>query len=377
MSRIENEILQDRLIAGKLVKKIDQYLDDGNGGKRSMRIMHVCGTHEHTIARSGIRSILPPNVDVISGPGCPVCVCHTTDIFKAIHLAERGNIVATFGDMLRVPSTKGSLQDYRSKGYPIKTVYSIEDAIALADQNPGTEVTFFAIGFETFVPIVAASIKSDLPSNFTFLCSLKTLTPIMELLLSLGQIEIDGFITPGHVSAIIGTKPYDTFTSAYRMPIVTAGFEPNDVLMALAMLAKQLHDDEPRNENEYRGVVKREGNLQALEITRDVFDETKVTWRGIGPVPNGGFKIKEKYKDKDANIRFDLDDALEEIDDKDKGIPHGCSCHHVIMGQIKPDGCPLFRSGKCNPQVPIGPCMVSDEGTCRIAYYYREEPEGG
>lgn len=360
----------DKAVAAKILAKISEYLDNE---ERSMRVMHVCGTHEHAIASAGIRALLPANVEVISGPGCPVCVCHTADIFKALLLADDGHIVATFGDMMRVPSESGSLQDARARGKDVRIVYAIDDAVQVARDNPEKEVIFFAVGFETFAPVVAASISSNLPPNMSFLCALKTIPSVMELLLSLGNIQLDGFITPGHVSAIIGTKPYDIFASAYKMAIVTAGFQPNDILLALAMIARQIHDNDPRNENEYHGIVKKNGNEKAIAMIRDVFDETSAVWRGIGPVPQSGLSIKEKYGSLDANRRFDLDSRVNTSIGKNKGIPLGCSCHLVIMGQAKPRDCPLFKSRKCNPQNPIGPCMVSDEGTCRIANLYDEE----
>lgn len=358
----------DRAIAARLVRKIESLL-----GGRAMRVMHVCGTHEHVIAGNGLRALLPRNVTVISGPGCPVCVCHTADIHKALVLADQGHVIATFGDMLRVPSEHGSLQQARADGKAIHVVYAIEDAIRLAREQPGREVVFFAVGFETFAPVVAASIASDLPPNLSFLCSLKTIIPVMELLLALGDLPLDGFMTPGHVSAIIGTRPYDLFSSAYKMPVVTAGFQPNDVLLGLAMLAKQLADGHARNENEYKGIVKEGGNETALATMHAVFEETNVFWRGIGPVPGGGYTIREEHAGKDATVRFGLAKLDATGTSGNKGIPKGCSCHHVIVGRIDPGECALFRSGRCNPQDPVGPCMVSDEGTCRIAYLYKDQ----
>ncbi|MEX2681779.1 MAG: hydrogenase formation protein HypD [Candidatus Sigynarchaeota archaeon] len=363
-------IFHDKAVATKLLAKISEYLDMG---KRPLRVMHVCGTHEHVIAQAGIRALLPKNVEVISGPGCPVCVCHTADIHKALLLADEGHIVATFGDMMRVPSEKGSLQEARAGGKDIRVVYAIDDAVAIARENLRKEVIFFAVGFETFVPVVASSIASDLPPNLSFLCALKTITPVMELLLSLGNIQLDGFITPGHVSAIIGTKPYELFATAYKMPIVTAGFQPNDILLALAMIARQVHDGVARNENEYTGIVFPAGNPEAISIMHEVFEESTAVWRGIGPVPHGGLSIRAKYVDRDANVKFQLDAKIGASAGKNKGIPPGCSCHLVITGQMKPAGCPLFKDKRCTPQYPIGPCMVSDEGTCRIASIYNED----
>jgi hydrogenase expression/formation protein HypD len=360
-------VFHDKAVTAKILAKIDEYLDKGT---RVLRVMHVCGTHEHAIAQAGIRSMLPKNVEVISGPGCPVCVCHTGDIYKALLLAGEGHIIATFGDMMRVPSDKGSLQDARAAGKDIRVVYAIDDAVAVARENPGREVIFFAVGFETFAPIVASSIVSDLPPNISFLCALKTITPVMELLLSLGNIQLDGFITPGHVSAIIGTDPYEIFATAYKMPIVTAGFQPNDIVLSLAMIARQVHERVARNENEYKGIVKPGGNETAIAMMHEVFQEASAIWRGIGPIPCGGLAIRSKHASRDANVKFQLDKKVDASAGKNKGIPLGCSCHLVIMGQMKPGGCPLFKSRKCNPQNPIGPCMVSDEGTCRIASLY-------
>ncbi|MHA1369575.1 MAG: hydrogenase formation protein HypD [Promethearchaeota archaeon] len=360
-------IFHDPKVAKSLIQKIGALVRDQD---RKIRIMHVCGTHEHVIAESGIRSLLPSTIEVVSGPGCPVCVCHVDDINKAIYLANKGHVIATFGDMLRVPSSLGSLKDCRAEGRDVRVVYSISDAIKIALDEPNKEVIFFAVGFETFAPVVASSILSGIPDNLSFLCSLKTIPPIMELLLALGYIGIDGFITPGHVSAIIGTKPYDLFASAYKMPIVTTGFQPNDILLALAMIMKQINENSPRNENEYKGVVRRYGNKKALEDIKKVFRESTVYWRGIGPVPKGGYVLADKFSGIDATIKFDLDEKVKLEDEKNKGIPHGCSCHLVITGQLRPSSCPLFKSGRCNPQFPIGPCMVSDEGTCRIAFYH-------
>ncbi|MBD3188408.1 hydrogenase formation protein HypD [Candidatus Bathyarchaeota archaeon] len=373
MSAMNDPVLKDGTVARKLIGRIKTYLNDVS---RQVRIMHVCGTHEHAIAGSGLRTLLPPNLEVISGPGCPVCVCHTTDITRAIHLAEQGITVATFGDMLRVPTPRGSLRDARSRGHDIRTVYSITDAIDLANGDPGKEVVFFAVGFETFAPVVASAIEAIPPSNFSFLCSLKRITPVMELLLSLGNIQLDGFITPGHVSVIIGTKPYDLFVSGYRMPIVTAGFQPNDVLLALSMLARQIRDNEPANENEYKGIVRREGNTTALDAIDDAFEIGTVYWRGIGAVPDGGFLVHERYRECDAVHRYKLEQVAGSKEEKAKGIPPGCSCHLVITGQMKPEGCPMFKNEKCHPRNPVGPCMVSEEGTCRIAHEFREATGG-
>ena len=294
--------IQSRMKDKDFIKRILNYIKS-NVKDEKIKITHVCGTHEQVINSSGIRSVLPKNIKLIAGPGCPVCVCPARDIDEAIFLARKGIIITTFGDMIRVPATNSSLEKEKSKGYDIRTVYGPREAIEIAKKNPNKEVVFFAIGFETTAPSVANEIISDPPENFSVLCSLRTIPPVMELLLGLGDLEIDGFICPGHVATIIGLKPFDMFSKAYRMPTIITGFEPTDILIAIAMFIKQLKENNFYAENEYSRVVKPEGNIRAQKIINEAFDIKTVHWRGIGRVSGGGYEIKDKYSDIDARKR--------------------------------------------------------------------------
>lgn len=353
--------LRDRKVSEKIVHIIKKLLSDIN---RKIKIMHVCGTHEHTISKYGIRSILPKELEIISGPGCPVCVCPAADIDKAIEIGKRADtIIITFGDMLRVPATNLSLAELRARGADVRIVYGPNDAVKIAKENPEKEVIFFAIGFETTVPLIGYEIKINPPSNFSVICAHKLIPAALELLIGIDQLNIDGFISPGHVATIIGTKPFQLFSDAYHVPNVITGFEPNDVLMALAMLLKQIKNKEYKTENEYTRVVKSEGNKIAQKIITDVFDSVSSPWRGIGRILDGGLEIKEKYSEYDADKKFNIkiDNSID--------IPPGCSCHLIMTGKLYPYECKLFKN-VCTPSNPIGPCMVSAEGTCAIFHKY-------
>ncbi len=353
--------LRDRKVSEKIVRIIIKLLSDIN---RKIKIMHVCGTHEHTISKYGIRSILPKELEIISGPGCPVCVCPAADIDKAIEIGKRENtIITTFGDMLRVPATNLSLAELRAQGADVRIVYGPNDAVKIAKENPDKEVIFFAIGFETTVPLIGYEIKINPPLNFSVICAHKLIPAALELLIGIDQLNIDGFISPGHVASIIGTTPFQLFSDAYHVPNVVAGFEPNDVLMALAMLLKQIKNKEHKTENEYTRVVKSEGNKIAQKIIADVFDSVSSPWRGIGRILDGGLAIKDSYSKYDADKKFDI--KIEKSID----IQPGCSCHLVMTGKIYPYECKLFKK-ICTPVNPVGPCMVSAEGTCAIYYKY-------
>jgi hydrogenase expression/formation protein HypD len=335
---------------------------------KPIKIMHVCGTHEHTISKYGLRSLLPKELEILSGPGCPVCVCPAADIDKTIELGKRDDtIITTFGDMIRVPATKLSLAELKAKGGDIRIVYSPHDAINIAKENPDKEVIFFAIGFETTAPLIGYEILSKPPSNFSIICAHKLIPAALELLISQSQLQIDGFISPGHVSAIIGLKPFKLFSDAYKVPNVIAGFEPNDVLLAILMLLKQKKEKKFETLNEYSRVVKPEGNEKAQEIISEVFESISSQWRGLGRILDGGLKIKDKYNNFDADKKFDV--KIE----KSLDIPPGCSCHLVMVGKLYPYQCELFGN-ECNPLKPYGPCMVSLEGTCSIYYkYYKDK----
>jgi len=357
-------ILRSKVFTNKLIKAINKLIKDIN---RPLKLMHVCGTHEHTISKYGLRTLLPKEIEVLSGPGCPVCICPAADIDKAIELGKRKDtIITTFGDMIRVPATNISLAELKAKGADVRIVYGPNDAVKIARENPNKEVIFFAIGFETTAPLIGYEIKSGPPSNFSVICAHKLIPAALELLMSQSQLRIDGFISPGHVSTIIGLKPYEIYSQGYKIPNVIAGFEPNDVLLTILMLLKQIRDKKFDTLNEYSRVVKPEGNKIAQEIIKAVFETVSSPWRGIGRILDGGLVIKEEFAKFDADKKFDI--KIE----KSQDIPPDCSCHLIMVGKLYPYECKLFRE-KCNPINPIGPCMVSQEGTCNIFYKYHSD----
>ena len=342
-------------LAKRVVEKIFEVAPkDG-----TVKICHVCGTHEWTITHFGIRSLLPSNVEVIAGPGCPVCVTPASEIDEAVQLALKGVVVTCFGDVLRVPGSQMSLLDAKAEGADVRVVYSAADAVKMAEKEQNKEFAFFAIGFETTAPSTAIEVLKKPPKNLSFLVSHRLIPPAMELLLGIGDLHIDGFIAPGHVSTIIGLKPYEVFPKAYRMPTVVAGFEPLDVLFAVYMILKQLKDGEARLENEYTRAVSWEGNLKAQELMRQAFEVMDGEWRGLGKLPASAFRLKKEYAAYDAREKFRV--KVEHGRD----LPPGCQCHLVMIGKIKPTECPLYMK-TCTPQRPVGACMVSMEGTCRI-----------
>jgi hydrogenase expression/formation protein HypD len=296
---------------------------------------------------------------VIAGPGCPVCIIPAAEIDEAIKLALEDVTVVTFGDLLRVPGSKMSLQDAKARGGDVRVVYSVSDAVKMAQKEPTRDFAFFAIGFETTAPSTAVEILNKPPSNLSFLVSHRLIPPVMELLLGIGDLHIDGFIAPGHVSTIIGVKPYEIFPKAYHMPTIVAGFEPLDVLFAISMLLRQIRDGVAKLENEYNRVVTWEGNVKAQRLMKEVFDVTAGHWRGIGKVPASALALKEEFSQYDARKRYHL--KIEHARD----LLPGCFCHLIMLGKIKPPECKLYMK-ECTPQTPRGACMVSMEGTCRI-----------
>ncbi len=323
------------------------------------KFCHVCGTHEWTITHFGLRSLLPENVDVIAGPGCPVCILPAAEIDEAIALAHRGITITTFGDLVKVPGSETSLQEAKASGGEVKVVYSPRDAIQMAKENPDRDYVFFAVGFETTAPTTAIEVLNKPPENFSFLVSHRLIPPAMELLLGIGDLHIDGFIAAGHVSTIIGMKAYKIFPKAYGMPTVAAGFEPLDVLFAVDMLLQQVRDGVARLENEYNRIVTWEGNVKAQKLMEEVFDVVDGRWRGLGKLPGSSLALKKEFEAYDARKKYNL--KIEGARD----ILQGCLCHLVMIGKIKPPECPLYMK-KCVPESPKGACMVSLEGTCRI-----------
>jgi hydrogenase expression/formation protein HypD len=281
------------------------------------------------------------------------------EIDEAVQLAQKGVVVTCFGDVLRVPGSQSSLLEAKAEGADVRVVYGVSDAVDMAKREPSKEFAFFAVGFETTAPSTAIEVLANPPRNFSFLISHRLIPPAMELLLGVGDLQIDGFIAPGHVSVIIGLKPYELFPKVYRMPTVVAGFEPVDLLMAVYMLMKQLKEGSARLENEYSRIVKPEGNPKALEMMARAFKVTAGNWRGIGRLPDSALNLREEFAGYDSRLKHNVKVG------QGKDILLGCECHLVIIGKIKPTECPMFMRA-CTPEKPVGACMVSNEGTCRV-----------
>ncbi len=334
--------------------------------KKPIRLMEICGTHTMAIFRHGIRSLLPKTVELVSGPGCPVCVTAMEEIDRSVKLAQTdGVIVTTFGDMLRVPGSFSSLQEESARGADVRMVYSTFDALKIAEENSENDVVFLGVGFETTAPTVAAAIKTahgNGLANFSVLSAHKLLPPAMDALLAGGELKIDGFICPGHVTTIIGTSSYEVVAGQYKTPCVVVGFEPLDILQGILMLVEQIEKGKAEVEIQYRRGVNPGGNPGALAIMEETFEPHDAPWRGLGIIPGGGLKIKDRYAGLDARQRFDL--TVPPANE-----PRGCLCANILRGAATPVECKLFRK-ICSPRTPVGPCMVSSEGTCAAYYKY-------
>ena len=351
---------QDPQLARSLVHAI------ADASTRTASVMEFCGGHTHAILRYGIRDLLPKNITLSSGPGCPVCVTAPGDIDRAAGLAlERGIITATYGDLIRVPGSTTSLQQIRARGGDVRVVYSALDALQLAAENPTSLVVLPGIGFETTAPTVAATIlKAERQglTNFRVFPLLKLTAPIMQALLSSGETRIDGIICPGHVSVITGTHPYDFIPREFDVACAVAGFEPLDILGAVRALTVQLEQQHPRVENTYPRAVKPEGNRVALATMNEVFEPCAAQWRGIGTVPESGLRLRSRFS------LFDATPMLQNVR-SDEAEPPGCKCGDILRGIAAPVDCAHFGSA-CTPEHPIGPCMVSAEGSCAAYYAY-------
>ena len=353
-----SEMFRDKELVRKAGKTIEKLAPEG-----TIKFMHVCGTHEQAITRYGLRTLIPKNIEIIPGPGCPVCVTPAEEIEEAMLLAKKGMTVMTFGDMFRIPGgSSSSLANVKAQGGDIKIIYGVKDAVDFARANPGKEVVFFSVGFETTAPLVAAEVLDNPPENFSLLVSHRLIPPLMELLLGIGDMQIDGWICPGHVATIIGVEPFRLFPRVYNMPSVISGFEPMDVLMSLIMLLRQVKEKKPRLDNEYSRAVKEEGNTKARNLMDEVFEVTGGNWRGIGNVPSSTLKLRSEFAEYDARKKYGV-----KVESKKDILME--SCHLVINGKLKPEECPLF-SKTCTPQTPRGPTMVSSEGACNIFYKY-------
>jgi hydrogenase expression/formation protein HypD len=326
------------------------------------KIVHVCGTHEMAITRNGLRRFLPETVDLLEGPGCPVCVTPARDIDAAIAIAKAGATVCTFGDMIRVPGSEQSLDGARSEGADIRTVLSAADAAQLA-RTSSNEVVFFAVGFETTAPMTAAVLLDEPPPNLSALISHKVIPPAMAALLDLPDNKIAAYLAPGHVSTIIGIAAYEEWLAVRKIPIVVGGFEPLDILYAVALILRQHRDGTPKVENGYPRAVSHDGNQAAQRLLAEVFEIADIGWRGIGTIPSSGLRLREAYAHFDAESRFELDLPAE------AGEIPGCRCPDVLTARAAPSDCPLF-STRCTPLTPVGPCMVGSEGACSIWFRY-------
>lgn len=336
---------------------------------RPVNLMEVCGTHTVAIFRHGIRQLLPEQARLLSGPGCPVCVTPNADIDKAIALAQRSDVIlTTYGDMIRVPGSYSSLAQAKAEGAEVRVLYSALDSLAIARANPQKKVVFLAVGFETTIPTIAASVmeaERQNISNFFILSVHKLIPPAMKALLEMGEVHIDGFICPGHVSTIIGSRPYEFIARDFGIPCVIAGFEPLDVLQSIDMLLDMVLAGKASVDIQYRRAVRAEGNPAAQELVSRVFQAVDASWRGLGTIPQSGLRLRPEYR------RFDAEEQLA-IEVKPPREHPGCGCGEILRGIKTPPQCALFGKA-CTPERPVGPCMVSSEGTCAGWYQYGGE----
>jgi len=355
-------------LARRLAAEIASLVEPG----RRYKLMEVCGGHTHAIYRHGVEDLLPDAVELVHGPGCPVCVIPMGRQDDAIAIAERPEVIfTTFGDMMRVPATSGSLLDAKARGADVRMVYSPLDALKIARANPDRQVVFFAIGFETTAPSTALTLKrarAERIANFSVFCNHVTIIPAIRAILGSPDLRLDGFIGPGHVSTVIGLRPYEFIARDHGRPVVVSGFEPLDVLQGVAMTLRQLAEGRSEVENQYSRVVRPEGNSLALRAIAETMElRTTFEWRGLGFISQSALKIRGEYEELDAEARF----AVPGVRVAD---PKACQCGEVLKGVIRPWECKVFGTA-CTPERPIGTCMVSSEGAC-AAYYTQGRPSG-
>jgi hydrogenase expression/formation protein HypD len=361
---------RDEATGQKLVRRIHDLLPTAlrrTGHPPPLKFMEVCGGHTHTIFKYGVEELLPPEIDLVHGPGCPVCVIPMGRVDDAIHIARReGVIFTTFGDMMRVPGSTGSLFDARAEGADVRMVYSPLDALKIARLNPERTVVFFAIGFETTAPSTAVTLiraAAEGIENFQVFCNHVTIIPVIKAILDSPDLRLDGFLGPGHVSTIIGAQPYEFIARSYGMPMAIAGFEPVDVLQSVYMVVKQLAEGRSEIENQYTRVVPREGNRKAMEVLARVFElRSFFEWRGLGFISRSALRLSDEFRRFDAEVSFEIPGVR-------VADPKACQCGEVLKGVIKPWECKVFGTA-CTPEHPIGTCMVSSEGACAAYYNY-------
>ena len=356
-----------------LIKEIRK-LSDGlaENLRRPVYIMEVCGGHTHSIFRYGIENMLPASIELIHGPGCPVCVLPMGRVDDCVAIAEQKNaIMTTFGDAMRVPGSKRSLLQAKAMGADVRMVYSPLDALSIAKKNPDKEVVFFGLGFETTMPSTALTVlkaEAEGIGNFSLFCNHITIIPTIKAVLDSPDLQLDGFLGPGHVSMVIGNQPYGFIAEHYRRPVVVAGFEPLDILQSLWMVLKQLDAGEARIQNQYNRVVPENGNKMALEAINKVFELRQFfEWRGLGSIDNSGVQLNKKYARYDAEKKFTVPSVV--IAD-----PKSCQCGEVLKGAIKPWQCKVYGKA-CTPETPLGALMVSSEGACAAYYQYGGAPK--
>jgi hydrogenase expression/formation protein HypD len=348
-----------RVLAGEILGAVEP--------GRHYKLMEVCGGHTHSIYKYGVDDLLPKNVELVHGPGCPVCVIPMGRVDDGIALAEQPGVIFTcFGDMMRVPGSRGSLLDAKARGADIRMVYSPLDALRIAKSEPERQVVFFAIGFETTAPSTALTLKrarAEGVTNFSCMCNHVTIVPPLRALLDSPDLRLDGFIGPGHVSTVVGARPFEFIPVDYGKPVVISGFEPVDILQSVLMILGQLSAGRCEVENQYKRVVPYEGNLRALEVMSEVFAlRPHFEWRGLGFISQSGLRLSGDYADLDAEQRWPIPGVR-------VADPKACQCGEVLKGVIKPWECKVFGTA-CTPERPIGTCMVSSEGACAAYYNY-------
>lgn len=363
---------RDPVLADKLLNEIKIDIDLLKYSERKIRMMEVCGGHTHTIFKYGLEQLLPKEIELIHGPGCPVCVLPINKVDECVELAEEKQVIlTTFGDAIRVPGSKKSLLQAKAEGADIRIVYSPMDALDIAVKNPGKDVVFFALGFETTMPSTALTVqeaKKQEVLNFSILCNHITIPQTLKALLDTDNLNLDAFIGPGHVNMIIGTEVYDFIVNQYKKPIVVSGFEPLDILQSISMLIKQLLENRCEIENQYKRVVSKKGNIIAQEAINNVYQIKEYSeWRGLGLIPESGVMLRNEYELYDAEKKYDL----KTVNTPD---PEKCQCGEVLQGFIKPYECKLFGK-ECTPHNPIGALMVSSEGSCAAYYNYKYPSE--
>ncbi|MGI8863950.1 MAG: hydrogenase formation protein HypD [Solirubrobacteraceae bacterium] len=348
-----------QVVAGEILSEMDP--------GRHYKVMEVCGGHTHSIYKYGIDDLLPSNVELVHGPGCPVCVIPMGRVDDGIAVARNDGVIFTcFGDMMRVPGSEITLMDAKAQGCDIRMVYSPLDALRIARENPDREVVFFAIGFETTAPSTALTLKrakAEGIRNFSCVCNHVTIVPPLRALLESPDLRLDGFIGPGHVCTVVGARPLEFIPQDYGRPVVISGFEPLDILQSILMIIRQLRDGRREVENQYTRVVPHEGNLRALEVMAEVFEvRPHFEWRGLGFISQSGLRLSDAYRDFDAEARFEVPGVR-------VADPKACQCGEVLKGVIKPWECKVFGTA-CTPEHAIGTCMVSPEGACAAYYNY-------